>query len=152
MADGWSESKRSYLCILSSKSVATFLSYQIHEEIVIKTIRPPIIKGVKRLHESIRLHEIGRGFVYEYGNLINTVFSNEYTARSYDEKRGNCENYIKESKYDRNVGRLLLKSFWANEAGFQLMLLAYTLLLLFKFDRLVVQGYRQQRRNMMSIV
>ena len=43
-----------------------------------------------------------------------------------------------------NVGSLLLKSFWANEAVFQLMMLAYNLFLLFKFDRLVAQEYRQQ--------
>lgn len=43
-----------------------------------------------------------------------------------------------------NVGNLLLKSFWANEAIFQLMMLAYNIFLLFKFDRLVLQEYRQQ--------
>ena len=43
------------------------------------------------------------------------------------EKRGNCENYIKEAKYDMAVGHLLLQSFWANEAIFQLMMLAYNL-------------------------
>jgi hypothetical protein len=41
------------------------------------------------------------------------------------EKRGNCENYIKEVKYDMAVGLLLLKSFWANEAVIQMMMLAY---------------------------
>jgi len=50
------------------------------------------------------------------------------------EKRGNAENYIKEAKYDMAVGRLLLKSFWANETIFQLMMLSYNLFLLFKFD------------------
>ena len=75
--------------------------------------------------------------------MTNTGYSNEETARAY-EKRGNCENYIKESKYDMNVGSLLLKSFWANEAVFQLMMLAYNLFLLFKFDKLVAQEYRQQ--------
>ena len=43
------------------------------------------------------------------------------------EKRGNAENYIKEAKYDMAVGHLLLQSFWANEAIFQLMMLAYNL-------------------------
>ena len=81
---------------------------------------------------------------YEYAFYVtNTGHSNEETARAY-EKRGNCENDIKESKYDMNVGSLVLKSFWANEAVFQLMMLAYNLFLLFKFDRLVTQEYRQQ--------
>jgi len=56
------------------------------------------------------------------------------------EKRGNCESYIKEAKVDMAVGRLLLQSFWANEAIFQLMMLACNadgyirLFLLFKMD------------------
>jgi hypothetical protein len=81
---------------------------------------------------------------YEYAFYVtNTEYSNSETARGY-EKRGNCENYIKEVKYDMNVGSLLLKSFWANEAIFQFMMLAYNLFLLFKFDRLVPKEYRQQ--------
>ena len=58
------------------------------------------------------------------------------------EKRGNCENYIKEAKYDMAVGHLLLQSFWANEAIFQLMMLAYNLL--FKMDFVRETEYRQQ--------
>jgi hypothetical protein len=37
------------------------------------------------------------------------------------------KNYIKEAMYDMAVGHLLLKSFWANEAVFQMMMLAYNL-------------------------
>jgi hypothetical protein len=81
---------------------------------------------------------------YEYAFYVtNTACSDEETARGY-EKRGNCENYIKEAKYDMSVGSLILKSFWANEAVFQLMMLAYNLFLLFKFDRRIPQEYRQQ--------
>src|SRR5574344_2111205 len=60
------------------------------------------------------------------------------------EKRGNAENYIKEAKYDMAVGHLLLKSFWANEAVFQMMMLSYNLFLLFKIDSLEPSEYRQQ--------
>lgn len=63
---------------------------------------------------------------------------------AYYEKRGNAENYIKEAKYDMAVGHLLLKSFWANEAVFQMMMLSYNLFLLFKFDSLDSSEYRQQ--------
>jgi hypothetical protein len=42
------------------------------------------------------------------------------------------------------VGRLLLKSFWANEAIFQMMMLSYNLFLLFKFDFLSISEFRQQ--------
>ena len=42
------------------------------------------------------------------------------------------------------VGHLLLKSFWANEAVFQMMMLSYNLFLLFKFDFLGISEFRQQ--------
>jgi hypothetical protein len=42
------------------------------------------------------------------------------------------------------VGHLLLKSFWANEAVFQMMMLAYNLFLLFKMDFAKGTEYRQQ--------
>jgi hypothetical protein len=45
------------------------------------------------------------------------------------------------------VGHLLLKMFWANEAVFQMMMLAYNLFLLFKFDSLSISEYRQQIRT-----
>jgi hypothetical protein len=63
---------------------------------------------------------------------------------SFYEKRGNAENYIKEAKYDLAVGHLLLRSFWANGAIFQLMMMAYNLFLLFKIDRGMKTEYRQQ--------
>ena len=68
----------------------------------------------------------------------------EIAIFEYYEKRGNAENYIKEAKYDMAVGHLLLKSFWANEAVFQMMMLSYNLFLLFKFDSLDSSEYRQQ--------
>ena len=65
--------------------------------------------------------------------VTNTELTSEKVVILY-EKRGNCENYIKEAMYDMAVGHLLLKSFWSNEAVFQMLLLAYNLFLLFKFD------------------
>ena len=78
------------------------------------------------------------GAEYEYFFFVtNAALLSEEVVISY-EKRGNAENYIKEAKYDMAVGHLLLKSFWANEAVFQMMMLSYNLFLLFKFDH----GYR----------
>lgn len=84
------------------------------------------------------------GDEYQYFFFVtNTEGPTESVVIGY-EKRGNCENYIKEAKYDMGVGHLLLKSFWANETIFQLMMLAYNLILLFKMDTLTVAEYRQQ--------
>jgi hypothetical protein len=41
------------------------------------------------------------------------------------------------------VGHPLLKSFWADEALFQMMMLSYNLFLLFKFDFLGISEFRQ---------
>jgi hypothetical protein len=60
------------------------------------------------------------------------------------EKPGNYENYIKKAKYDMAVGHLLLQSFWANEAIFQLIILANNMFLLFKMDFAGKTEYRQQ--------
>jgi len=81
---------------------------------------------------------------YEYFYFVtNTELSAEEIVIAY-EKRGNAENYIKEAKYDMAVGSLLLHSFWANEAIFQLMMLTYNLFLLFKLDFVSESEYRQQ--------
>ena len=84
----------------------------------------------------------GNDFEYFYF-VTNTEVGSEKVVIAY-EKRGNAENYIKEAKYDMAVGRLLLKSFWANEAIFQMMMLSYNLFLLFKFDFLGISEFRQQ--------
>ena len=75
--------------------------------------------------------------------MTNTELPSEKVVIAY-EKRGNAENYIKEAKYDMAVGHLLLQSFWANEAIFQLMMLTYNLFLLFKMDFANGAEYRQQ--------
>ena len=85
---------------------------------------------------------------YDYFFFVtNTEQSSEEVAEFY-EKRGNCENYIKEAKYDMAVGHLLLQSFWANEAIFQLMLLAYNLFLLSKMDFAGETEYRQKIKTL----
>jgi hypothetical protein len=48
-------------------------------------------------------------------------------------KTSHLSRVCKEAKYDMAVRHLLLKSFWANEAVFQMMMLCYNLFLLLKF-------------------
>lgn len=73
----------------------------------------------------------GSNFEYFYF-VANTKPPSEKVVIAY-EKRGNAENYIKEAKYDMAVGHLLPQLYCANEAIFQLMMLAYNLFLLFKW-------------------
>jgi hypothetical protein len=85
----------------------------------------------------------GEEYDYFYFVTNRTDLSSEEVVLFY-EKRGNAENYIKEAKYDMAVGHLLLQSFWANEAIFQLMMMVYNLFLLFKMDFVMGAEYRQQ--------
>jgi len=59
--------------------------------------------------------------------VTNTRWELASTVKFY-EKRGNCENYIKETKYDMNIDSLKMKSFsrkWSvfpdPDAGVQLI-------------------------------
>ena len=100
-------------------------------------------KGRNGRVEGTRELVIHPHFVLVYE--VDSQWGKVYILRViYYEKRGNAENYIKEAKYDMAVGHLLLKSFWANEAVFQMMMLSYNLFLLFKFDSLDSSEYRQQ--------
>ncbi len=81
---------------------------------------------------------------YEYFFCVtNTELLSEKVVTPH-KKHGNAENCIKEAKYDMAVGYLLLKSFWANEAVFQTMMLCYNLFLLFKFYVLSISEFGQQ--------
>jgi hypothetical protein len=42
-----------------------------------------------------------------------------------------------------NIGSLKMKSFCANEAFFQIMMLVYNIFLLFKMDKVSASEYRQ---------
>jgi hypothetical protein len=102
-----------------------------------------VSRVLKPKKDSVQLSFL-EGDEFEYFFFVtNTEMASEKLVIAY-EKRGNAENYIKEAKYDMAVGHLLLQSFWANEAIFQLMMLAYNLFLLFKTDFTNGTEYRQQ--------
>ena len=46
--------------------------------------------------------------------------------------RADCENRIKELKSDFGLENFCLKNFWANEASFRFMMVAYNLISLFR--------------------
>ena len=105
-----------------------------------KVWRIPCIETRKR---QVSIHSLQCDGCEYFFFVTNTELPSEKVVISYV-KRGNAENYIKEAKYEMAVGHLLLKSFWANEAVFQMMMLSYNLFLLFKFDALNISEYRQQ--------
>jgi hypothetical protein len=136
------------LCNFSFKTTQMFrdINFKLFKKLLSKNNLKSIIIDIDSSVINVEGHQEGALKCYEYLYFFfvtNTDLTSEEVATSY-EKRGNCENYIKEAKYDMSVGHLLLKSFWANEAVFQLMMLSYNLFLLFKFDSSSVAEYRQQ--------
>jgi len=102
-----------------------------------------VSRVLKPKKDSVQLSFL-EGDEFEYFYFVtNTEMASEKVVIAY-EKRGNAEYFIKEAKYDMAVGHLLLQSFWANEAIFQLIMLAYNLFLLFKMDFSKGAEYRQQ--------
>ena len=101
-----------------------------------------VVRELKPEEERQQLSLLESGDYTHAMYVTNTTWELADTVKFY-EKRGNCENYIKETKYDMNIGSLKMKSFWANEAFFQLMMLVYNIFLLFKLDKLPVSEYRQ---------
>ncbi|MFC1562556.1 IS1380 family transposase [candidate division KSB1 bacterium] len=65
---------------------------------------------------------------YEYQILVTNINDDPKKLVYFYRKRGNAENYIKEQKYDLNIGKLNTDSFWANQAIFQFMIICYNML------------------------
>jgi len=69
---------------------------------------------------------------YEYQILVTNINDDPKKLVHFYHKRGTTENYIKELKYDLNIGKLNTNCFWANQAIFQFMILCYNMLVWFK--------------------
>ena len=109
-----------------------------------KKVRRFIVERVRK--ESTKTAQLSflAGDEYKYFFFVTNLDRSPKEGIALYDQRGPCENYIKEAKYDMAVGHLLLQSFWANEAVFQLMMMIYNLFLLFKMDRGMKAEYRQQ--------
>jgi len=80
----------------------------------------------KEISETNQLTLFDQEYRYFFFVTNDESLTSEKVVLFYEE-RGNCENYIKKSKYDMNVGILILHSFWANEAIFQLTMMTYNI-------------------------
>ena len=69
---------------------------------------------------------------YRYGALVtNTTLPAQEVWRTY-RGRADCENRIKELKYDFAADSFCLKDFWATEASLTMVMLAYNFMSLFR--------------------
>ena len=103
-----------------------------------------IITRKKKDEKKITQQKMFEYDEYDHDFYVTNIEIKANEAVDFYKKRGTCENYIKESKYDMNVGTMILKSFWANEAIFQIQMLVYNLFLIFKQEHLSENEYWQQ--------
>ena len=69
---------------------------------------------------------------YRYSCYVtNLDLSAEEIWKLY-QTRADCENRIKELKYDFGADQFCLKSFWATEAAFRFIMIAYNIMSLFR--------------------
>lgn len=69
---------------------------------------------------------------YRYSCYVtNLELSAEHIWKLY-QGRADCENRIKELKYDFGIDQFCLKSFWGTEAAFRFIMVAYNLISLFR--------------------
>lgn len=126
--------------------------YNDEKQITSRMIKPAawsqernfIITRKKKAEQKVIQEKMFEYDEYDHDFYVTNMDINADEAVDFYKKRGTCENYIKESKYDMNIGTLLLKSFWANEAIFQIQMLVYNLFLMFKQEHLSENEYWQQ--------
>jgi hypothetical protein len=103
-----------------------------------------IITRKKKSEKQIIQQKMFEYDEYDHDFYVTNLELNANEAVDFYKKRGTCENYIKESKYDMGIGKMILNSFWANEAIFQIQMLVYNLFLMFKQEHLSENDYWQQ--------
>ncbi|MCB0479647.1 MAG: IS1380 family transposase [Crocinitomicaceae bacterium] len=69
---------------------------------------------------------------YRYSCYVTNLNLSAIEIWTLYKSRADCENRIKELKYDFGVEQFCLKSFWATEAAFRFIMVAYNLMSLFK--------------------
>jgi len=82
-------------------------------------------------HASLQMDLFGTK-QYSYQIYVTTLHGDPKNIVRFYHKRGNAENYIKELKYDMNIGKLITDSFWANQTILQFSILCYNLMVWFK--------------------
>lgn len=90
-----------------------------------------IVQRTPKEHVDPQLYLFGYT-PYEYKIFVTNLDGDPKKLVLFYHKRGNAENYIKELKYDLNIGKLITDSFWANQAIFQFTILCYNMLVWFK--------------------
>lgn len=89
------------------------------------------------------------GARYRYSCMVTDLDLSPVQVWSLYRQRADAENRIKELKYDFAIDGFCLKNFWATEAAFRSIMVAYNLMGLFRF--LVLQTKTQSTLTTMRI-
>lgn len=109
-----------------------------------KARRVVIVRTVKQEAPTNNLlfKELEEFDKYEFKCFVtNTTMSAIDVHKKYND-RGDCENRIKELKYDFGMEGFALKNFAAMEAAFRFVLVAYNIMAIFKQALLDKKGYK----------
>jgi hypothetical protein len=69
---------------------------------------------------------------YEYKAFVTNTVSSPVQIHSQYNRRADCENRIKELKYDYSIDGFSLQKFGAMEAAFRIIMIAYNIMALFR--------------------
>jgi hypothetical protein len=83
--------------------------------------------------------------IYRYSVFVTNLDLPAEQIWNMYKDRGDSENRIKELKYDFAIDGFCMKKFWATEASFRMIMVAYNLMSLFR--QMVLQENRQSTLN-----
>jgi hypothetical protein len=95
-------------------------------------VRKNIVKIPKATGKLLLFEESQLPAIYRYSVYVtNLDLPGEQIWNIYKD-RGDAENRIKELKYDFAIDSFCMKNFWATEAAFRMIMVAYNLMSLFR--------------------
>jgi hypothetical protein len=95
-------------------------------------VRKNIVKLPRATGKLLLFEESQLPSIYRYSVFVtNLDLSAEQIWNIYKD-RGDAENRIKELKYDFAIDSFCMKNFWATEAAFRMIMVAYNLMSLFR--------------------
>ena len=84
---------------------------------------------------------------YEYNAFVTNLTLGCQDVHELYQKRGDCENLIKELKYDYSIEGFALQDFYAMEAAFRFTMVAYNIMVMFR-KKALVSKYKHRLSTM----
>jgi hypothetical protein len=95
--------------------------------IVVRTVKPE-----RKQSQGYLFEEDSDLAKYEYKAFVTNTVSSAVQIHSQYNRRADCENRIKELKYDYGIDGFSLQKFGAMEAAFRVIMIAYNIMALFR--------------------